>query len=93
MIQELDADGLTGVCREIKGHLNPDLVIGRVLEELLHDLAIAINHISFLPAVGAGVIAGWPVVEAEGSMLCASWNGYRLIGSRIALLPTAKSHL
>ena len=51
MIQELNADGLTCVRREIKGHLNPDPVIGSVLEELLQDVAVAINHVGFLPAI------------------------------------------
>ena len=51
MIQELNADGLTCVRREIKGHLNPDPVIGSVLEELLQDVAVTINNVGFLPAI------------------------------------------
>ncbi len=35
VIQELDADSLSRVGRQVKGHLNPGLIVGGILEKLL----------------------------------------------------------
>ena len=80
MIQELDADGLSGVGGQVKGQLNPDTIIGGVLEELFQHCTSAVDDIGFLPAVGAGVVAGGPVEEAQGSSSRGSRNSDQSIG-------------
>src|SRR5436309_9799672 len=65
VVQELDADGLTGVGRKIEGHLNPDPVVSSVHEQLLQHIATAIDHVSLLPAVSTRIVTGRPVVEAQ----------------------------
>ena len=89
VIQEADANGLPGILLEVEGQLHPVLVIRGVHEELLQDIAAAVYHVGLLPAVGAGVVAGRPVVKAQADPFSAARNTHHLVGNRVALLPTA----
>ena len=80
MIQELDADGLSGVGGQVKGQLNPDTIVGGVLEELFQHCTTTVDDSSFLPAIGAGIVAGGPVVEAQGSSFRGSRDSDQSIG-------------
>ena len=80
MIQELDADGLSGVGGQVKGQLDPSTIVGGVLEELFQHRAITVSDSSFLPTIGAGVVAGGPVVEAQGSSFRGSRDSDQSIG-------------
>lgn len=74
VIQELDADGLTCIGRQVEAHLNPGLVIGGASEELFNDCPAAVDYIRLLPGVGARVIAGGPVEEGQAGSFCTGWN-------------------
>ncbi len=92
-IQELDADGLSGIGRETERHLHPCLIVCGIHEQLLQDIAAAVDNISLLPAVGTRVVAGGPVVEAERSRSGAAGNRDHLVSHRVARLSTASAQL
>ncbi len=88
MIEELDADSVSGVGGKIECQLHPDLIVCGVHEELLQHISAAVNHISFLPAKRTRVVTGGPVIKAEGDASRIIGNGNHLIGDGFTFLAT-----
>ncbi len=93
MIEELDADGLPGIAREVKRHLYPDFIVRRVHEKLLQHMPAAIDHIGLLPAIRTRVVTGRPVIETEIRASRVTRNVDHLVRNGVTLLTAAVSHL
>ena len=65
MHEELDAHRLPRICAHVHRLINPDVIVGTLMEDRLQDGAAAIGDVSILPVEGDAVGGTGVVPEAQ----------------------------